>query len=148
MVKIAGKAWYTHHTLRLKLPKEILQLVFFFQRAIPISCNNPTAVQVLHYNHPLWCDYFSYCQEVVHAEVLFSPRLAKIITSSLPEPYRQDLAFRLFNAVSRRPKDMTRANIPFANLHDGRNSVNWRFSPFGTRNSSISPYIQLVIQIS
>jgi len=60
--------------------------------------------------------------------------------SDLPDPYRHDLAFRLFNAVSRRPNDRTKANMPFANLHEGMNSVKLVFSPLGMRNSSTSPW--------
>lgn len=43
---------------------------------------------------------------------------SKIISQVLPDPYRQDLAFRLLKAVSRRPKDRIKANMPFANLHE------------------------------
>jgi hypothetical protein len=60
--------------------------------------------------------------------------------SCLPEPYRHDLAFRLLNAVSRSPNERTKANMPFANLHEGKNSVKFGFSLFGMRNSSTSPW--------
>ena len=52
-------------------------------------------------------------------EVQFCEDKTKRRKKTLPDPYRQDLAFLLFNAEIRRPNDRTKANIPFANLHEG-----------------------------
>lgn len=54
-------------------------------------------------------------------------------------PYRHDLALRLLSAVSRRPNDKTKANIPFANLQEDSYFVKFEFSCSGMRNSSTSP---------
>jgi len=43
----------------------------------------------------------------------------------LPVPYRHDLAFLLLSPVRRRPKERTRANIPLANLQEGKNSFSF-----------------------
>lgn len=61
--------------------------------------------------------------------------------TSSPDPYRQDLAFRLLSAVRRRPKERTKANIPLANLHESWYFVKFGSSRSGMRNSSTSPYI-------
>lgn len=66
-------------------------------------------------------------------------RTKKKELTNLPVPYLQDLAFLLLSAVIRRPKERTKANIPFANLHEGKNSRSFRSSLFGEPNSSTSP---------
>lgn len=65
--------------------------------------------------YSILCSLKSYHVDYANAHVIWNLYKVSLV---LPDPYRQDLAFRLLNAVCRRPKYRTKENMPFPNLHE------------------------------